>query len=379
MKNKKIDDGYEKTDVNTDSVAAIGPVTGEADAGNQTVSFNTENRLDGEPVTDVKPQIINGMRVIRLRDGVNVKVPPEEKRGLVIASKILIMIVASALSAIAQYSFVAPNNFARGGIAGIALILNHIYPQLYLGLFNILVNIPLLAVSWIFLSRRFCIATTGYIGISSVAMIVMEAIDARVGGVLRYVEAGTPILSAVFGGAIIGVSFAMMTRIGGSLGGTDIIAAIIQKKRPDVGVSWFVFLMDSTVVLASYFVYGMTAVLLALVLTFMISTVGDQVYSGRQSGDKSGNSNSPRRRNLRRNLRENRQRGYGYRRRGYVYRQTRKSSRVRNKEKRNRRSSAHNQALSGLVQLRYARKRSVRQNEPIIGLSSQKRYTVYAF
>lgn len=286
MKNKKIDDGYEKTDVNTDSVAASGSVTGEADAGNQTVSFNTENRLDGEPVTDVKPQIINGMRVIRLRDGVNVKVPPEEKKGLVIASRILIMIVASALSAIAQYSFVAPNNFARGGIAGIALILNHIYPQLYLGLFNILVNIPLLVVSWIFLSRRFCIATTGYIGISSVAMIVMEAIDARAGGVLRYVEAGTPILSAVFGGAIIGVSFAMMTRIGGSLGGTDIIAAIIQKKRPDVGVSWFVFLMDSTVVLASYFVYGMTAVLLALVLTFMISTVGDKFIQGGKAAIK---------------------------------------------------------------------------------------------
>lgn len=196
------------------------------------------------------------------------------------------MLIASLLSAIAQYSFVAPNNFARGGIAGIAVILNHIYPKLYLGLFNILVNIPLLIVSWIFLSRRFCLTTTGFIVLSSIMMIVMEAIDATAGGALRYVETGTPILSAVFGGAIIGVSFAMMTRIGGSQGGTDIIAAIIQKKRPDVGVSWFIFIMDSTVVLASYFVYDMTAVLLALVLTFMISIVGDKFIQGGKAAIK---------------------------------------------------------------------------------------------
>lgn len=234
----------------------------------------------------IKTELENGVRIIRLRDGVTVKVPPEERKILAIAAKVALLLIASLLSAIAQYSFVAPNNFARGGIAGIAVILNHIYPKLYLGLFNILVNIPLLIVSWIFLSRRFCLTTTGFIALSSIMMIVMEAIDATAGGALRYVETGTPILSAVFGGAIIGVSFAMMTRIGGSQGGTDIIAAIIQKKRPDVGVSWFIFIMDSTVVLASYFVYDMTAVLLALVLTFMISIVGDKFIQGGKAAIK---------------------------------------------------------------------------------------------
>lgn len=234
----------------------------------------------------IKTELENGVRIIRLRDGVTVKVPPEERKILAIAAKVALLLIASLLSAIAQYSFVAPNNFARGGIAGIAVILNHIYPKLYLGLFNILVNIPLLIVSWIFLSRRFCLTTTGFIVLSSIMMIVMEAIDATAGGALRYVETGTPILSAVFGGAIIGVSFAMMTRIGGSQGGTDIIAAIIQKKRPDVGVSWFIFIMDSTVVLASYFVYDMTAVLLALVLTFMISIVGDKFVQGGKAAIK---------------------------------------------------------------------------------------------
>lgn len=234
----------------------------------------------------IKTELENGVRIIRLRDGVTVKVPPEERKILVIAAKVALLLIASLLSAIAQYSFVAPNNFARGGIAGIAVILNHIYPKLYLGLFNILVNIPLLIVSWIFLSRRFCLTTTGFIVLSSIMMIVMEAIDATAGGALRYVETGTPILSAVFGGAIIGVSFAMMTRIGGSQGGTDIIAAIIQKKRPDVGVSWFIFIMDSMVVLASYFVYDMTAVLLALVLTFMISIVGDKFIQGGKAAIK---------------------------------------------------------------------------------------------
>ncbi|MFR6640726.1 MAG: YitT family protein [Christensenellales bacterium] len=194
------------------------------------------------------------------------------------------MIVASALSAIAQYSFVAPNNFARGGIAGIALILNHIYPQLYLGLFNILVNIPLLAVSC-FSFAQVLYRHYGYIGISSVAMIVAEAIDARAGGVLRYVEAGTPILSAVFSGAIIGVSFAMMTRIGGSLGGTDIIAAIIRKtprRRRFVVRVPYGFHGCSRVVFRLRNDGGVTA----LVLTFMISTVGDKFIQGGKAAIK---------------------------------------------------------------------------------------------
>lgn len=250
----------------------------------ESASVRSSKTDDEEP--GFKTELENGVRIIRLRDGVTVKVPPEERKILAIAAKVALLLIASLLSAIAQYSFVAPNNFARGGIAGIAVILNHIYPKLYLGLFNILVNIPLLIVSWIFLSRRFCLTTTGFIVLSSIMMIVMEAIDATAGGALRYVETGTPILSAVFGGAIIGVSFAMMTRIGGSQGGTDIIAAIIQKKRPDVGVSWFIFIMDSTVVLASYFVYDMTAVLLALVLTFMISIVGDKFIQGGKAAIK---------------------------------------------------------------------------------------------
>ncbi len=226
-------------------------------------------------------------RAIKLREGINVKVAVEEKKVFAVLSRVLTLVAAALLAAVANYSFVAPNGFTRGGVSGIAVILNYVYPRIYLGVYNILVNVPLLVVSWIFLSREFCVKTTAFILLNSLFMVVLEAVDAALGGALRYVEDGTPLLSAIFGGAMIGLSFALAARNGGSHGGTDIIAALIQKKRPDVGMSWFVFLLDSVVVAVSFFVYGsMTSVLLALVLTFVISIVGDKFIQGGKAAIK---------------------------------------------------------------------------------------------
>ena len=75
---------------------------------------------------------------------------------------------------------------------------------------------------------------------------------------------------------------------GRSQGGTDIIGAIIQRKRPDISLSWLIFALDSTVILSSFFVYrnGFTPVLLAIIEAFSSSTVSDKLIKGGKSAIK---------------------------------------------------------------------------------------------
>jgi uncharacterized membrane-anchored protein YitT (DUF2179 family) len=79
-----------------------------------------------------------------------------------------------------------------------------------------------------------------------------------------------------------------MIKAGASTGGTDIIGSIVQKKRPDIGVSWFIFAIDAVIIVVSFFVYedGFTAVLLALIETFAGATITDKMGKGSKSAIK---------------------------------------------------------------------------------------------
>ena len=205
---------------------------------------------------------------------------------------------AGIIRAIAVYFFIVPNEFAPGGVTGLASMLENKL-DISSGYFLLAMNVPLLIIAFIFLGKRFGI-------ISGCAIILSSALLPLMGDVMKIPvptevgwqvysasvgcasSIGYRILSALAGGIIGGVGVAIMLKLGGSCGGTDIIATIIQRKHSATNVTWFIFMLDSSVVVASFFVYGfdVVPVLLSFIEMFASSKVAEIILQGFKSALK---------------------------------------------------------------------------------------------
>ena len=63
--------------------------------------------------------------------------------------------LGSAISAVAINGILVPLQFFSGGFAGLALILHYLFPVLPVGFLYFLLNVPLFAVGWQHVGRRF--------------------------------------------------------------------------------------------------------------------------------------------------------------------------------------------------------------------------------
>lgn len=164
--------------------------------------------------------------------------------------EVLLIIVASFLSAIGLHSFVNPANFAPSGIDGISMMLQKL-TDINMGYISLTINIPLLIIAWFFISKKYVVYTTLFTVISSILMIVMEKIE-----MYRYISQNNAWVAVLASGIMLGVRTAIMIKIGGSSGGVDIISCIIQKKKPYLNIENLISIFCYIIIGISFFVYG---------------------------------------------------------------------------------------------------------------------------
>ena len=160
-----------------------------------------------------------------------------------------IIIIASVLSAVGLYTFVNPANFAAAGIDGLSIMLQQLTSINY-GYFSLMFNIPLLVIAWFFISKKYVIYTTLFTVISSVLMIFLEKIS-----MYQYISENNAWIAVLASGIMLGVRTAIMFKIGGSAGGVDIIASVVQQKRPYMNIENVISAFCYAIIGISFFVY----------------------------------------------------------------------------------------------------------------------------
>ena len=161
-----------------------------------------------------------------------------------------VIIIAAALSALGLYCFVNPANFAPSGIDGVSMMLQQL-TSINFGYISLAINIPLLIIAWFFISKKYVIYTTLFTVVSSVLMIVMEEIN-----MYQYISENNAWIAVLASGIMLGVRTAIMFKIGGSTGGVDIIASIVQQKRPYMNIESVISVFCYAIIGLSFFVYG---------------------------------------------------------------------------------------------------------------------------
>ncbi len=174
-------------------------------------------------------------------------------------ARIALTVLFSALvSSIGLFSFVTPGRFAPSGVDGIATMLAEVAGRFFAleglraGYLSALLNLPLLVLAWFVLRRRYVLYTVSYMLLLSGFTAILSAIDFPVYPVASDLER---FLAAIIGGIAQGVT-GLMLRIGGSAGGVDVVACMIQKKRQSNNVEVIIALLSYVIALFSFFVWG---------------------------------------------------------------------------------------------------------------------------
>ena len=192
--------------------------------------------------------------------------------------------------------FLIPNNMVGGGVTGLGSIIQYATGgAVKIGYTYFVVNAGLLVAALFTLGRSF--------GFKSVYAILLTSVTLNLGQeifpqeIIRLLALDNgKLMCTISGGIMVGVGIGMSISQGGSTGGTDIIALIINKYR-NVSPGRLILIMDAVIILSSLFVPSymadgtrmpwpdkITTVVYGFILITIVSTVLDLYLSGsRQS------------------------------------------------------------------------------------------------
>ena len=200
-------------------------------------------------------------------------------------SAALAILASGIVRALAIYVFVTPNEFAPGGINGIAVLLEAV-THVNSGYYLIALNVPLFFVAFFLLGKSEAVISTLSMLLTSGLLIVFDYIPGMTE--IRYAPEYNAILASIAGGVLLGLALAIMLRSCGTSGGTTVLASLVNKKFRNLSVSAMTSAFDACVVLASFFVYHqgepftakLDPVLLALISLLVTSKICDFVLQG---------------------------------------------------------------------------------------------------
>lgn len=189
---------------------------------------------------------------------------------------LLFIMVGTAIYALGLHIFIAPNQIAPGGISGLAIVINYL-TNLPIGILQFVLNLPLLIIAIKYLGNDFTIKTL-------ISVLALSAnLDYVVAGLPTYV--GDPLLSSLFGGAVMGFGLAIVFMRGYTTGGTDIVSRLLQRRFPYMQIGKILFAIDAVIIAISAAVFGqIETALYGMVSVFTSALLMDSVLYGMDRG-----------------------------------------------------------------------------------------------
>lgn len=186
---------------------------------------------------------------------------------------ILYDIVGSIFYSVGIYIFAKSADFAPGGISGIALILNSIFPYLPIGTLTLILNIPLIIFGFKALGSKFMLR-------SFRTMVILTIILDLIFPMLP-LYTGDRFLAALFSGISLGFGLALIYRRGSSTGGMDFLTLPLKRLFPHYSIGNITLVLDAVVFSLGGFVFGsVDAILYGAIATIACSVVIDKVMLG---------------------------------------------------------------------------------------------------
>lgn len=190
---------------------------------------------------------------------------------------ILTIIFGAAIYAFGLTYFVVPHHLFEGGATGITLITYYLF-NIPISLMNLLINIPLFILAWkIFGSKTLYTSLLGTISLS-IWLAIFEKIP------LSFNLEGDLVIVALVAGVLLGLGLGIIFNAGGTTGGTDIVAQILNKYT-NISVGKLLFALDFLILMLILIIFqDLRLVTYTLLFDFIVSRVIDLIGEGGYAG-----------------------------------------------------------------------------------------------
>lgn len=181
------------------------------------------------------------------------------------------MLLGCVFYALSLRLFLRDNGIVAGGLTGLATLINLIDERIPMGMITIALNIPVFLIGlkytgWKFILR--CLLTVGVLGVVTDALAFLPQLTDQ------------PLLAALYGGILQGISVGLFIRCEFSSGGTELLGRVVSKWVKVVNIPVCVGIFDAIIVAAGAFKQGPENILYALIVVFVCTKVSEIVLMG---------------------------------------------------------------------------------------------------
>ena len=187
----------------------------------------------------------------------------------------LLIIVGTALMATAITSCFDAAGLVTGGFSGISILVKAGTKSLYgngipLWVTNLVLNIPVFLLA----AKIKGVAFVKKALLGDLSLTVWLAV------LPAWKLSGDFLLVALYGGLLQGVGIGLVFLGGGTTGGTDLLAAIIQNFMRHHSIAQIMQFVDGAVVLVGMYVFGVERALYAIIAVYLVTKVSDGIIEG---------------------------------------------------------------------------------------------------
>lgn len=192
-----------------------------------------------------------------------------KKNFLQLAKETFIVTLGCMIMAFNINYFFLGNKLAQGGVGGLSLIvhyLSHIdISYIYFGL-----NVPLIIVAYIFIGKEFVVKTLYATVVLTISLKIFENFREPLDEIL---------MASILGGALNGIGIGIVFYAGGSTGGTDIIAKIINKYY-GIALGKVLLAIDFIILSLVAFIFGKIIFMYTLISLIVTAKIVDLIQEG---------------------------------------------------------------------------------------------------
>ena len=187
-----------------------------------------------------------------------------------VAANLGLIAAGSIVYAFGINGVLVPKGFLGGGIVGLALLIHYLLPFAAVGLVYLVLNVPLVFLAWINISRRFVLYSLfGLLFLSASLTFIHPPVP----------DISDPILAAILAGVICGTGVGLVLRSLGSTGGMDILGIYLNKTF-GFRIGSVLFASNVLVLAAGAYLYDIQKSLYSVIFLYTASKVTDAILTG---------------------------------------------------------------------------------------------------
>ena len=188
--------------------------------------------------------------------------------------ELILITLGTLIVSIGITFFLIPAKLASGGVTGLAIVIETVFPLIPIGVILLVLNMLLYVIGFIAIGPEFG-AKTIYASFLLTGLISLLDFIFKIQGPL----VPDPIVNLIMGVLIAGIGLGIVFNQNASTGGTDIIAKILNKRfNTDMGKS--LLMADLVVVVLASFVLGIELGIYALLGVVFNGYIIDNMIEG---------------------------------------------------------------------------------------------------